>query len=208
MAACDKNFRLLQWSERFNHLFRLSSPTTCPATCKANISSHVFERGKKRQVTTANCGRIAFVALPNTCWSRSFHCHSTALSRVNAARRRLKRGTKRPPTAGLHICRSRASTVYLQAWFKGCSPVGGLLEKSWCQSLHNFIVHCRRHPHKLLKGSCIFIMQLDHETVVKPSSSSSSLKDMLCMYQLVLMVMEHEEEDITAFRSDTEVIMH
>ena len=78
---------------------------------------------------------------------RSFHCHSTALSRVNDARRRLKRGIKRPRTAGLHICRSTTSTVHLQVWFKGCSPVGGLLDKGWCRSLHNFIVHCRRHPH-------------------------------------------------------------
>ena len=150
---------------------------------------------------------------------RSFHCHSTALSRVNAARRRLKRDIKRPLTAGLPICRSRASTVHLQAWFKGCSPVVGLHDKGWCQSLHNFIVHCRGHPHKPRKGSRIFVTQLDHQTVVKPQlrsprnpvthpdvpyhpppPPSSSLKDMLCLYQLVVLVLEHEEEDITAFR--------
>ena len=149
---------------------------------------------------------------------RSYHCHSTALSRVNAAQCRLKRGIKRPHTAGLHICRSKDSTVHLQAWFKGCSPVGGLLNKGWCRSLHNFIVHCRRHPHKPRKGSWIFVTQLDHETVVKPQlrssrnpvthpdvlyhppPSSSSLKDMLRLYQLVLLVLENEEEDITAFR--------
>ena len=28
MSACDKNFRLLQWSERFDHFLRLSSPTS------------------------------------------------------------------------------------------------------------------------------------------------------------------------------------
>ena len=148
---------------------------------------------------------------PITGVKRSFHCHSTALSRVNAARRRLKRGIKRPHTAGLHICRFRASTVHLQAWFKGCSPVGGLLDKGWCQSLNTFIVHCRRHPHKPRKGSWIFVTQLDHETVVKPElrslrnpvthqdvpyhppppSSPSSLKNMLCLYQLVLLVLKH-----------------
>ena len=103
---------------------------------------------------------------------QSFHCHSSALSRVNAARRRLQCGVKRPHTAGLHICRSRASTIHLQAWFKGCSPVGGLLDKGCCQSLHNFIVHCRWHPHKPRKGSWIFVTQLDHETVVRPKLRS------------------------------------
>ena len=120
------------------------------------------------------------------------HCQSTALSRVNAARRRLKRGIKRPHTAGPHICRSRASTVHLQAWFKGCSPAGGLLDKGWCQSLHNFIVHCRRHPHKPRKGSWIFVTQLDFffffsQGYVVPVSVG-------------YVGMEHEEEDITAFR--------
>ena len=103
---------------------------------RLNISSHVFERGKKLPRLTA------------------------ALSRVNAARRRLKRGIKRPHTTGIHICRSRASTVHIQPWFKGCSPVGGLLDKGWCQSLHNVIVHCKRHPHKPRKGSWIFVTQL------------------------------------------------
>ena len=28
MSACDKKFRLLQRSERFDHIFRLNSPTT------------------------------------------------------------------------------------------------------------------------------------------------------------------------------------
>ena len=83
---------------------------------------------------------------------------------------------------------------------------------------HRTSVHCRRHPHNPRKGSWIFVTQLDRETVVKPQlrsprnpvthpdvpyhppPSSSSLKDMLCLHQMVRLVLEHKEEDITAFR--------
>ncbi|KAH3696882.1 hypothetical protein DPMN_084362 [Dreissena polymorpha] len=41
---------------------------------------------------------------------------------------------------------------YLGSWCKECYPVGGLLGKGWCQSLHTFIVHRRRHPDKVLKA--------------------------------------------------------
>lgn len=50
----------------------------------------------------------------------------------------------------------------LEAWFKMCSPFGGTFDKGWCPSLHNFTVHRRRHPQKVLKGSWIFVTQLDH----------------------------------------------
>ena len=47
---------------------------------RLNISSHVFELIKKLQVTTANCGRIAFVALSNTFWSQTYNGRSTAIA--------------------------------------------------------------------------------------------------------------------------------
>ena len=41
MSACDKKFRLLQWSERFDHFFRLSSPTIpqIPARCRYSVAT-------------------------------------------------------------------------------------------------------------------------------------------------------------------------
>jgi len=74
-----------------------------------------------------------------------------------------------------------------------------------------------------MKGSWIFVTQLDHKTVVKPQlrsprnpvthqdvpyhpppppppSSSSLSKDMLGLHQLVLLVLKHKDEGITTLR--------
>jgi hypothetical protein len=67
-----------------------------------------------------------------------------------------------------------------------------------------------------MKGSWIFVSQLDHETVVKPQLRSrnsvthpdvlyhppppSLSKDMLGLYQLVPLVLDHTDKDITALR--------
>jgi len=66
-----------------------------------------------------------------------------------------------------------------------------------CESLHNCILHCMRHPHMVLNGSWIYVTQVEHETFVKPQlihphppPSSFLSKDMLGLYQLVLLVLE------------------
>ncbi|KAH3838397.1 hypothetical protein DPMN_111806 [Dreissena polymorpha] len=102
-----------------------------------------------------------------------------------------------------------------------CFSLRGLLGKGWCQSLHNLIVNRRERPHKVLKGSWIFVTMLDHTTFVKhqlwshnlvthqdipphppppPTSSSSLSKVMLGLYQLDLLVLEHKDENIMTIK--------
>lgn len=133
-------------------------------------------------------------------------------------------GVVRDPPAILHLtvlgARSKVpqGEGNLQAWIKGCSPVGGLLGKGWCQSLHNFIEHGRWHSHEVLEGPWIFITELHHETIVQPQlrspanpvahpdvpdhpppppSSSSVNEELMDLYHLVLMLLEQQDEVIT-----------